>query len=90
MLENWNVSEVQSIDAGKAVHEEAYDGEHYMSAEGAEKYPGQILSSDSTNTKSIESLRDNAIGMQNKIVQIQDTISADKYHFEVAVVLRNS
>ena len=84
------MSEVQSIDARKAVHEELYDGEHYMSAEGAEKYLGQIISSDSTTTKSIESLRNKGIGMQNKIVQIRDTISAGKYHFEVAVILRNS
>ena len=62
-MENWKMSEVQSINAGKAVHEEAYDGEYYMSAEGAEKYLVQTINSDSKNTENIESHRNKGIWM---------------------------
>ena len=84
------MQEVQSINAGEVTHEEAYDGEHVMSTEGVEKYLGQTISSDSTNTLNIEALRNKGVGIQNKIVTILNTISAGKFHFEVAVILRNS
>ena len=61
-----------------------------MSAEGVEKYLGQIISSDSTNSCNIESLRNKGIGIQNKIMKTLSAVSAGKYHFEMALILRNS
>ena len=61
-----------------------------MSAEGVEKYLGQIISSDSTNTSNIEFLRNKGIGISNKIVQTLSAVSAGKFHFEMAVILRNA
>ena len=84
------MSEVHNIHTGEVHIKESYDEEHVMSAEGVEKYLGQILSSDSTNTKNIENIRNKGIGIQNKITQILPAVSAGKYHFEMAVILRNS
>ena len=58
------MQEVHSINTGEVTHEEAYDGEYVMSAEGVEKYLGQNISSDSTNTEK-KSLRNKVIGIQN-------------------------
>ena len=82
------MEKVKYIHAGESYTEEAYDGEHGMSAESVQNYLGQHISSVSTNTKNIEMLRNNGIGIQNKIVQILTAISAGKYHFEMAVILR--
>ena len=62
---------------------EAYDGEHTLSAEGVEKYLGQILSSNSCN---IESLRNKLIGIQNKIIQILSAVNAGKSNFEMGLI----
>ena len=78
------------ILAGESYTEEAYDGEHGMSSESVQKYLGQHISSDFTNTKNIEMLRNKGIGIQKKLVQIMTAISAGKHYFEMAEILRNS
>ena len=60
-----------------------------MSAEDVEKYLGQIISSDSTNSCNIESLRNKGIGIQNIIIHILSAVSAGKYQIEMALILRN-
>ena len=89
-VEGWNMEEVPDILAGESYTEEAYDGEHGMSSESVQKYLGQHISSDFTNTKNIEMLRNKGIGIQNKLVQIMTAISAGKHYFEMAEILRNS
>ena len=89
-VEGWKVSEAEDFHTGVTTVEESYDGEHLMSAEGVEKYLGQIISSDSTNTRNIEFIRNKGIGITNKIVHTLSAVSAGKYHFEMAVILRNS
>ena len=43
-VEGWDVQEVTDFHTGGRDVKEAYDGEHTMSAEGVEKYLGQIIS----------------------------------------------
>ena len=64
-VEGWEVSEVNEFKTGERQVKETYDGEHNMSAEGVKKYLGQIISSDSTNSCNIDSLRNKRIGIQN-------------------------
>ena len=89
-VEGWDVQEVQDFQTGWRDVEETYDGEYTMSAECAERYLGQIISADSTNSCNIEGLRNKGIGIQNKIIQILSAVSAGKFHFEMALILRNS
>ena len=56
----------------------------------SERYLGQILSSDSKNTKNIDNLKNKGIGLKNKIVQILSNIPGGPYHFELAMVFRNA
>ena len=84
------MSEVNEFKTGERQVKETYDGEHTMSAEGVEKYLCQIISSDSTNSCNIDSLRNKGIGIQNKTLQILGAVSAGKYHFEMALILRNA
>ena len=63
--EGWEVTEVKEFQTGERQVEETYDGEYTMSTEGVEKYLGQIISSDSTNSCNIDSLRNKGIGIQN-------------------------
>ena len=84
------MTEVKEFQTGERQVEETYHGEYTMSAEGVEKYLGQIISSDSTNSCNIESLRNKGIGIQNQIIQTLSAVSAGKYNFEMALILRNS
>ena len=79
---------MKEFQTGERQVEETYDGEHTMSAKGVEKYLGQIISSDSTNSCNIEALRNKGTGIQNKILQILSAVSAGKFHFEMALTLK--
>ena len=54
------------------------------------KYLGQIISKDGTNTKNIESRAHKGIGLVNKIETTLRNTPGGKYHFELAVLMRNA
>ena len=84
------MKEVDNINAFTKETEETYEGEHEINVSDVEKYLGQIISSDSTNTKNIDQMYNRGIGIKNKILTILNTFTAGKYHFEVAIILRNA
>ena len=55
-----------------------------------EKYLGQVISSDSKNTHNIEQLRNKGIGIQNNIIEMLERMPGGEFHFQIAVILRNS
>ena len=56
----------------------------------SEKYLGQILSSDAKKTKNITKLRNQGIGIKNKIVQILQNLPGGVYNFDIAMIFRSS
>ena len=61
-----------------------------MSHIESERYLGQILSSDSKNTKNISNQRNLGIGIQNRIIQMLEKMSGGAFHFEIFEILRNA
>ena len=55
-----------------------------------EKDLGQVISSDSKNTHNIEQLRNKGIGIQNNIIEMLERMPGGEFHFQIAVILRNS
>jgi hypothetical protein len=55
-----------------------------------EKYIGDIISSNGSNSKNIEARLHNGKGIISQIMAILDDICFGKFQFEVAVILRNS
>ena len=54
------------------------------------KYLGDILSNDGRNLKNIKDRQKRCQGVVNQIMSILQEIYLGKYHFETAIVLRNS
>ena len=55
-----------------------------------DRYLGDILSSDGKNTKCIKERISKGVGIQNQILNLLEMISFGPFHFEIAVLLRNS
>ena len=55
-----------------------------------DRYLGDILSSDGRNTKCIKERISKGVGIQNQILNLLEMISFGPFHFEIAVLLRNS
>ena len=61
-----------------------------MESSESEKYLGDILSHNGTNTKNIVARKSKGIGAANKIMDYLEGTIFGPYYFEVAFVLRSS
>ena len=55
-----------------------------------ERYVGDIVSSDGKHNKNIDSRRSKGIGMCNEITSILDSLCLGPYHFQMAMLLRQT
>ena len=55
-----------------------------------EKYLGDILTNDGSNTKNVESRKSKGVGAVSQIMSMLEEISFGPFYFEVAMVLRSS
>ena len=72
------------------VQEDHYDGETHMEEKDSEKYLGDIISSNAKNVKNIASRKNKSIGICRKIMTSLNDLWLGKFHFEAAILLRNS
>lgn len=76
------MKDVTNVETNIEERQDIFEGDMEISHMGAEKYLGQIISSDGKNTKNIEKARNKGIGIQNKIVQMLETMPGGQFHFE--------
>ena len=69
---------------------EFFAGNVKMQTKKEQKYLGDIISSDGTHTKNVQERRKKGYGIINQILQILESTYFGKYHFEIAMVLRES
>ena len=82
---------ITSIETGILESCEEFSGERQeMCLTDSERYLGQIISNDGSNTKNITSRYNRGISINNKIIQMLHTMPGGKYHFEVFVIYRNA
>ena len=55
-----------------------------------EKYLGKIINSVGKSTKHISKMRNKGIGLQNKVIQMLETMPGGKFYFVIAKILSNS
>jgi hypothetical protein len=85
------VKTVKSVVTGETDWEDTLvENMNEISSIPSEKYLGQIVSNDSKNTLNISILRNKGVGIQKKIIQMLEKMPGGEYHFEIAVILRNS
>ena len=75
---------------GESKMNEYFAGNVKMQTTKEQKYLGDILSSDGTHTKNVQERRNKGYGIINQILQILESTYFGKYHFEIAIVLRES
>ena len=74
----------------QVAQEENYDGEINMEETESEKYLGDIITSNAKNATNISSRKYKLFGICQKIMSSLNDIWLGKYHFEAAMLLRNS
>ena len=89
-VNGWVVRTVNEFETGKTFLKDTLENDIELSHVNAEKYLGQVISSDSKNTKNILKMKNKGIGLQNKINQMLDTMQGGIFHFQIAVIYRNS
>ena len=90
-VDGWTVNNVDSYEKEETKWEDTLDNDmKEISHIDSEKYLRQIISSDSYNTLNIAKLRNKGIGIQNKIIQMLHKMPVGRYHFEIAIILRNA
>ena len=90
-IDGWTVKTVESFDSGEQEWEDTLEDDmKEISHITSERYLGQVISSDSSNTNNITKQRNKGIGIQNKIIQMLEKMPGGTFHFELAVILRNA
>ena len=85
-VDEWKLEEVENKTSGETEINKEFDVEQQMEETENEKYLGQILGNDGSNTRNIENRADKGFGIMNKV----ENNPGGKYHFEIAVLIRNA
>ena len=66
-VDGWLMKDVTNVETGTTSRQDTLTGSIEMSHMNSEKYLGQVISSDGTNSKNIEKLRNKGIGLKTKL-----------------------
>ena len=89
-VDGWKKQEMQNILTGETKLKETHEGEHDVLERFSEKYLVQLLSSDGSNVKNVENRANKGIGMAGTMQSILTNVPGGKFHFEIAVMMRNA
>ena len=89
-IDNWKVKSVETLDTEDDISIDILDGVHKIEDSDEEKYLGDILSSDGSNTKNIKARKAKGFGIVDKISSMLEDIFFGPFFFEVALILRSS
>ena len=89
-VDNWKMEKVDEFENGIRTLKDKFDGDFLMEGVNSEKYLGDILAVDGTNTKNVESRKAKGIGAVSQILSMLEDISFGPLYFQVAMVLRSS
>ena len=84
------MTETEDRNTNTKEFEEIFNGEEEVKEADYTKYLGQIISNDGTNIKNTENRAQVGIGLVNKIETTLKNTPGGKYHFELAVLMRNA
>ena len=89
-VDGWEIKDVKNVETGEMYRQDTLVGDMEISHMNSDKYLGQILSANGKNTKNIEKMTNKGVGIQNKIIQMLDALPGGQFHFQIAVIYRNS
>ena len=89
-VDGWKIKNVRNVETGLDENSETFEGPENIENAESEKYLGDIISHDGSNTKNIQNRQNKGHGAYTQIIQILESIYFGKYYFQAAVTLRNS
>ena len=89
-IDNWGVKKCNETKTGFANLVDEHLGDHKLKDVEEEKYLGDIISTNGSNLKNVLSRKDKAVGVIKQIESILNDICFGSFHFEVAIMLRDS
>ena len=90
MWGGWKIDVNTDPVTGKCTQSEYFNGNETMKVKGEQTYLGDLVSADGTHTRKVQERSNKGIGTINQIMGILESTYFGKYHFEVAMVLKNS
>jgi hypothetical protein len=89
-VDDWKMKKVKEYETGIRNLEDVFDGDFPMEEVQDEKYLGDILTNDGTNTKNVESRKSKGVGAVSQLMSMLEEISFGPFYFQVAMVLRST
>ena len=89
-VDGWKIKNVTNVEKSNEERIETFEGAEAMETTDSEKYLGDIISNDGTNTKNIKNRQNKGQGASTQVILILENIYFGKYYFQAAVALRNS
>ena len=89
-IDNWEVVKVDSSKTGFDNLDDRQTEPHKMEVIGKDKYLGDVISTSGKNTDNVNARKDKSNGIVKQIIAILEDICFGPFHFEVAVIMRDS
>ena len=84
------MKEIINMNTGEVDDHESFQGDCMITESSNEKYLGQIISNNGTNAANVKNRSNKGSGMTNTIESIMKNVPVGRFHFKIAIVLRNS
>ena len=89
-IDSWGLKKNDEEKTGLENLDDVHLGQYKIESVEEEKYLGDIISSDGSNLKNVVARKNKSIGILKQISSILEETCYGEFHFEVAVMLRDS
>ena len=89
-VDNWELEKIDKNGHGIKNLEDIHVGDFMMDTVENEKYLGDIIAADGSNTKNIQKRKSKGVGAVSQIMSILQNTCFGPYYFQVAIILRNT
>ena len=89
-IDNWKVEPISDFIANPEGIGDIFEGEVKIDNSDEEKYLGDLITADGSNTKNIKARKAKGFGIVDSIISMLDTVFFGPFFFETAIILRSS
>ena len=89
-IDNWGIEKVDEAKTGFGNLKDVQVEDHKVENVEKDKYLGDIISTDGSNQKNVMSRKDKSVGINKQILTMMNDWCFGPFHFEVAVIFRES
>ena len=89
-VDSWEVKQSEDVQTGEKVLIDEFAGAKRMDSSEHEKYLGDVISNDGSNTKNVQDRRAKGMGNVDQIMDILNGTVFGPFYFEVGLLLRKT